>query len=36
MSYEGEVYGIANGTDVRMIFYRKDIFEEAGVENADS
>ncbi len=35
MSYEGEIYGIANGTDVRMIFYRKDIFEEAGIENAD-
>lgn len=36
MSYEGNRYGIANGTDVRMIFYRKDIFQKAGIANADS
>lgn len=33
MSYGGERYGIANGTDVRMIFYRTDLLAEAGVEN---
>jgi multiple sugar transport system substrate-binding protein len=32
MEYQGEVYGIARGTDVRQIFYRKDIFENAGIE----
>ena len=36
MSFDGERYGIANGTDFRMIFYRKDILAEAGVENADN
>jgi len=36
MGYNGEIYGIANGTDVRMIFYRKDILEKAGVPNADN
>lgn len=36
MSYQGKIYGIANGTDVRMIFYRKDILGRAGVPNADS
>ncbi len=36
MSYDGNRYGIANGTDVRMIFYRKDIFQKAGIANADS
>ncbi len=35
MSLDGERYGIALGTDSRMIFYRKDVFEEAGIENAD-
>lgn len=36
MSYNGERYGIANGTDVRMIFYRKDVLDAAGVEDADN
>ncbi|MEX2542155.1 MAG: extracellular solute-binding protein [Trueperaceae bacterium] len=35
LSYEGERYGIALGTDYRMFFYRKDMLEQAGVENAD-
>jgi multiple sugar transport system substrate-binding protein len=32
MAYRGEDYGIALGTDVRMIFVRKDIFAEAGLD----
>ncbi|MEX2536427.1 MAG: extracellular solute-binding protein [Trueperaceae bacterium] len=36
LSYDGERYGIALGTDYRMFFYRKDMLEEAGVENADN
>ncbi len=36
LSYGGEIYGVANGTDVRMIFYRKDILAQAGVANADA
>ncbi len=36
MSYQGDRYGIANGTDVRMIFYRKDLLQQAGVANADA
>jgi multiple sugar transport system substrate-binding protein len=35
LSFEGERYGIALGTDYRMFFYRKDLLEQAGVENAD-
>jgi multiple sugar transport system substrate-binding protein len=31
LSFQGQRYGIANGTDVREIFYRKDIFEKAGI-----
>jgi multiple sugar transport system substrate-binding protein len=31
LSYQGQRYGIANGTDVREIFYRTDIFEQAGI-----
>jgi multiple sugar transport system substrate-binding protein len=31
LSYQGKRYGIASGTDVREIFYRKDIFEKAGI-----
>ncbi len=31
MGVEGKRYGIALGTDSRMIFYRKDMFREAGV-----
>jgi multiple sugar transport system substrate-binding protein len=36
MAFEGDRYGVALGTDYRMIFYRKDILEQAGVENADN
>lgn len=32
LSYQGEVYGVPAGTDVRQIFYRRDLFEEAGIE----
>lgn len=35
LSYDGERYGIALGTDARMIYYRKDMLREAGVENAE-
>ncbi len=31
LGYQGKRYGIAQGTDVRMIFYRKDLFEQAGI-----
>lgn len=31
LSYNGKIYGIAAGTDTRAIFYRKDIFEKAGI-----
>ena len=36
MSFDGQRYGIALGTDYRMLYYRKDLLEQAGVENADS
>jgi len=32
LGYQGVRYGIASGTDVREIFYRRDLFEEAGIE----
>ena len=32
MSYQGRDYGIAIGTDTRMIFVRKDLFEKAGLD----
>ena len=32
MSYQGKDYGIALGTDTRMIFVRKDLFEKAGLD----
>lgn len=32
LGFEGKRYGIAQGTDVRMIFIRKDLFEQAGIE----
>ncbi len=32
LSYQGQVYGIPAGTDVRQIFYRTDLFEQAGIE----
>jgi multiple sugar transport system substrate-binding protein len=31
LSYQGKRYGIPSGTDVREIFYRKDLFEKAGI-----
>jgi multiple sugar transport system substrate-binding protein len=34
MSYGGEPYGIALGTDVRMIFVRTDLLESAGIDPA--
>lgn len=32
LGYQGVRYGIASGTDVREVFYRRDLFEEAGIE----
>ena len=32
LGFEGEIYGIASGTDARVIWYRTDLFEEAGIE----
>jgi len=32
MSYQGKPYGIALGTDARMIFVRKDLFKQAGID----
>lgn len=32
MSFKGKVYGVPGGTDVRQLFYRSDIFEQAGIE----
>ncbi len=32
MEYQGKYYGIPLGTDVRMIYIRKDIFAEAGLD----
>lgn len=31
LGYQGRVYGLALGTDVRVIFYRRDLFEKAGL-----
>jgi multiple sugar transport system substrate-binding protein len=31
LGFGGEIYGLGIGTDVRMIFYRKDLFEQAGI-----
>ncbi|MEM2249652.1 MAG: extracellular solute-binding protein [Candidatus Bathyarchaeia archaeon] len=31
LGYKGKVYGLPLGTDVRVIFYRRDIFEKAGI-----
>lgn len=31
LSYRGDLYGIALGTDTRAIFYRTDLFEQAGL-----
>lgn len=32
MEYEGDYYGIANDTDVRVLYYNKDHFREAGLD----
>lgn len=32
LGFQGDVYGLGIGTDVRMIFYRSDLFEAAGIE----
>lgn len=32
MSFQGKAYGIALGTDARMIFVRKDLFKKAGLD----
>lgn len=31
LGYQGKLYGIGLGTDVRQIFYRRDLFEKAGI-----
>jgi multiple sugar transport system substrate-binding protein len=31
MGYNGQVFGIPRGTDVRVIWYNRDIFEQAGL-----
>ncbi|MGG1311538.1 MULTISPECIES: ABC transporter substrate-binding protein [Cohnella] len=31
MSYEGKVYGIANGIDFLGVYYNKELFEKAGI-----
>jgi multiple sugar transport system substrate-binding protein len=31
LGYEGKVYGLARGTDARVVWYRKDIFKQAGL-----
>ncbi len=31
LEYQGKIYGLGLGTDVRVIFYRKDLFEKAGL-----
>jgi len=31
LGYQGKLYGIATGTDVREIFYRTDLFKKAGI-----
>ncbi len=32
MEYEGDYYGIANDTDVRVLYYNKEHFREAGLD----
>lgn len=32
LGYQGKLYGIASGTDVRQIFYRTDLFKKAGIK----
>lgn len=31
LAFNGELYGIARGTDARVIWYRSDLFEQAGL-----
>jgi multiple sugar transport system substrate-binding protein len=31
LSYDGAIYGVPRGTDARVIWYNKDIFEQAGL-----
>jgi multiple sugar transport system substrate-binding protein len=31
LMYDGQRFGIPNGTDVRVMFYRTDLFEQAGI-----
>lgn len=31
LTYQGQIYGIPVGTDARVIWYRKDVFKEAGL-----
>lgn len=31
LGFEGQVYGIARGTDARVIWYRRDLLEQAGL-----
>lgn len=31
LSFNDEIYGIARGTDARVIWYRRDLFEQAGL-----
>lgn len=33
MEFEGKMYGVMKSTDVRMIYYNKEIFQEAGIKN---
>ncbi|HEY9348506.1 MAG TPA: extracellular solute-binding protein, partial [Inquilinus sp.] len=32
MSYQGKRFGLAEGTDVRVIYYRRDVFAKAGLK----
>ncbi|MCL4247725.1 MAG: extracellular solute-binding protein [Anaerolineae bacterium] len=32
LGFQGEIYGIASGTDARVIWYRADLFEQAGID----
>ncbi|HEY4200797.1 MAG TPA: extracellular solute-binding protein [Devosiaceae bacterium] len=34
MSYQGKPYGIAKGTDARMVFFRNDMLQKAGIDPA--
>lgn len=33
MEFNGKLYGIMKGTDLRMIYYNKEVFRKAGIEN---